>query len=290
MLLFYRTTSPDMSNYIQNPISHILSKALIIVLLICLPQAAVAIADAQPDNSATALKASTTEEKPTVNWLIWELAPEFIRSGDYAGKGYADQFLAYFKKAFPEYQHRNHWVSIKRWRHELKNDYTCTPHVWSGFGEGFLHYSKPYTLTPPMGILAHRRNQRRLGEPGSIISLQKILAVEDLTLIILPLMSGTDNRQSRYPHLDQYLQPYIGKKNLYELSYGANEVNLKMLDRDRAQYTLTYPTTAATNVKIKGIENSYVFYNIEEYPYYKKIYVACRDSEFGRKMVKKSIK
>ncbi len=223
--------------------------------------------------------------KQRIKWLVWELNPEFINHGKEKGNGYADKFLKKFIKNLPEYEHVIVWLNTKRWFKESSKYGSCTPHIWKRFKLDDQYYSKPYTLTAPHGILVHNKNIEKFGKPDDILSLENILRDKSLTLTV-PLFKYKD-MGSRYPILYKYFKPHVGDKNLQEVTTNANEINPKMLDKDRSDYLIAYPTTAQAFARIRNVENNYTFYSIKEDPYYKKIYASCDKSELGAEVIDK---
>lgn len=227
------------------------------------------------------------DEKPEINWLIWELSPEFIRSGPLTGQGYADKFLAYFIERLPEYKHQVTWLNVNRWNIESQKTQHCTPHVWGDFFKDSTVLSKPYTFTAPHKVIFHKRYQERFGPADTTLSLEKLLTDESLRLMTLPIYVGQEEKHARYPVLHTYLKPYIGKPNLIENKGGRNEVNLKLLQRQRIDYAIGYPNTITSQRRINGLDDEFINYRLKEHNLYKKIYVSCRDTNFGNEVIRK---
>ncbi len=228
---------------------------------------------------------SSVYAKEEIKWLIWELNPEFISKGKEAQNGYADKFLKDFITMLPEYNHSIVVLNTRRWFLESSKKGHCTPHIWKRFKLDDQYYSKAYTLTAPHGILIHKKNQKKFGEKNSMLSLESILNDSSLTLTV-PLFRYK-KEGSRYPILYDYFKPHIGKKHLLEVTTSANEVSPRMLDINRADYLIAYPTTATAFSRIKKQPNNYLFYPIKEDPYYKKIYVSCDKSNLGKTVIEK---
>lgn len=223
--------------------------------------------------------------KEEIRWLIWELNPEFIAKGKEKGQGYADKFLQTFIEKLPEYKHTIVWLNTRRWFLESSKKGRCTPHIWKRFKLDEQYYSDAYTLTPPHGILIHKKNQKRFGELDSILSLKAILNDTNLTLAV-PIFRYK-KEASRYPILYKYFEPHIGKNHLKEVTTSSNETSPRMLDTNRADYLIAYPTTATAYSRINEKENNYLFYTIKEDPYYKKIHVSCDKSTLGKEVIEK---
>jgi len=225
--------------------------------------------------------------KPPLIWFIWDLPPEFIKSGPWKDQGYADKFLKYFIDRLPGYDHKIQRVNIPRWSREVLRPNRCSAHLWGGFFPDDLLLSKPYSFTPPHVVIFHKRNAERIGPRGTVVSLAKLLEQPDLTLMTMRLNFNEDAKQSRYPVLHPYLAPYLGMSNFIEMSGGRNVVNLELLGLNRADYTIGYPSTITTQKRVNGLSDDYVSYPLKEHNVYKNVYVACRNDAFGRTVIKK---
>lgn len=226
--------------------------------------------------------------KEKIRWLVWELTPEFIKTGPFAGQGYADKFLKFFKQNLQRYDHEIHWLNVARWSSEALKPNRCSVHLWGGFFPDKLVLSKPYTFTAPHMLIAHKRNISKIGVPGETVSIVELLNRGDLTLITMPLIldENAEIQQSRYPLLFPHLKPFIGTSILKQ-SFGArNEVDLRILNRQGADISLGYPSTITAQRKAKNLPDDYVSYSLKEHNLYKKIYVGCFNDSFGRQVIK----
>jgi len=225
--------------------------------------------------------------KEQLIWFAWELEPEFVTSGPLKGQGYADKFLSFFIDSLPEYDHKIQYVNVPRWSVEVLKPNRCSAHLWGGFFPDQLLLSKPYSFTPPHMVIFPKRLQNRIGPEGTVVSLKELLEQSDLTLQILPLTFNDNAEQSRYPVLHPYLAPYVGKPNLVEQYTTKNTINLRMLEQDRADYTIGYPTTVIAQQRTSNLSGDYITYSIKEHNLYKNVYVACKNDAFGRKVIDK---
>lgn len=230
---------------------------------------------------------SQAQEKKTIEWLIWNLPPEFVQSGPWKDQGYADKFLKFFKDNLPEYEHSTIVVNVPRWSREAFRDNRCTAHLWGGFFTDRLLYSKPYSFTPPQVAVFHKRHQERIGPEGTVVSIEELLKQSDLTLMILRLNFNDEAGQSRYPVLHPYLEPYVGKPNLVELAGLENVVDLRLLSRERADFTVGYPSTITTQRRLKNLGDDFIAYHFKEHNLYKNVHVACNKNTHGREVIKK---
>lgn len=226
-----------------------------------------------------------SEKDNAIHWLVWELSPEFIRNGPYAGRGYADRYLKFFIDNLPEYRHEVEWTNIKRWPREALKPGRCSPFIWGHFFRDRLVYSHPYTLTTPHVVVTHKRHRKRLGPEGTVLSLAELLKQKDLTFLTLQLYAGKNQTQPRYPLLHAYIAPHIGKGNVVELTHGTNEVDLRLIERGRADYALGYSTSIIAQQRDRGLGGDLISYDIEEHRAYKKIYVSCFGDGFGKGVV-----
>jgi len=230
---------------------------------------------------------SNAYAKEKLIWFIWDLPPEFIKSGKWANQGYGDKFLKYFMDRMPNYDHKIQRVNIPRWGTEVLKPNRCSAHLWGGFFPDQLILSKPYSFTPPHVLIFPKHMEREIGPAGSSVAIQDLLKNDDLKLMVQRINFNNDAKQSRYPVLYPWLKPYLGQKNLIELSGGRNDIDLRLLNRGRADYTIGYPTTVTTQKRVYGIEGEFVTYNIREHFIFKNIYVACKNTDFGHKVIQR---
>ena len=223
------------------------------------------------------------KEKPTITWLIWELSPEFIRHGNHKGKGFADKYLQYFITHLPEYEHKILWTNIQRFHRVALLSQRCTPHIWGTFYRDQLAYSKPYMLTPPHVAIFHKRAEKELGPSGTMHRLTDLFEKHKMTMMTPTVYMD----QPRYPVLSPYLKPYMGTPQVIEMSHGSNEVDLRLIERGRADFGLGYPTTISAQKLDRGIGDNFISYPLEEEQTYNEIHVSCYGDAFGKEVLAK---
>ncbi|MBF0381522.1 MAG: hypothetical protein HQL69_10920 [Magnetococcales bacterium] len=226
---------------------------------------------------------SQDNKKKSITWLIWELSPEYIRTGPMKGRGFADQYLDYFIKHLPDFNHNITWTSIPRFHREALLAGRCTPHIWGHFYPNQFAYSKPYTLTPPHVAIFHKSYEKRLGPPGTILSFVDLLGREKFTLMTPKHYED----QRRYPILHPYILPYIGSKQIKQMPHSANEVDLRLIARGRADFSLGYPTTIGAQKIDRGIKGDFIAYDLKEHQTYNNIHVGCFGDAQGREVIAK---
>ncbi|WP_421781736.1 hypothetical protein [Kiloniella litopenaei] len=236
--------------------------------------------DGPPGNN----DASLEPKKPLI-WFVWDLPPEFIHRGPWKGQGYADKFLAFFIRNLPQYDHSVRVVNIPRWSREVLKPNRCSVHLWGGFFPGELVESKPYSFTPPHVAIFHKRHQKRIGPKGTVVSLEALLKQPDLKLMIMNVDFNLEAGQSRYPVLYPYLKPYLGAENLIEQYSTENVIDLNLLAHGRADYTLAYPSTIRTQMRVNNLPDEYISYPLKEHNIYKNVYVACRNDPMGQEVI-----
>ncbi len=244
------------------------------------------MASAQPLYAQQISQNQQPQKEPLI-WYIWNHPPEFINTGPWKGKGYADKFLDFFIRHLPEYEHSIRPVNIPRWSREVLKPNRCSAHLWGGFFPDRLLLSKPYSFTPPHVAIFHKRHQDRIGPKGTVVSLEALLKQPDLKLMIMNVDFNREARQSRYPVLYPYLLPYVGQENLIEQYSTENTLDLDLLARGRADYTLAYPSTIRTQMRIKDLPDEYISYPLKEHNIYKNVYVACLNDDFGQEVIRK---
>jgi len=226
--------------------------------------------------------------KEVVTWVTWDFKPDFIHEGVYKNQGYVDKHMAYLHKNMPEYKHEFVMVNMGRLMIELAKPTHCAAMLWQGYMPEHLIYSTSYSFTPPYGIFTLKDKIKQFGPEGSLVSLVELLKNKELRLGVLSVYADEiKQKNSRYPVLHKFLKPYLNESNVLQLRTNTNQMNMQYLIKDRVDYVISNPMTAPTEVKLKGLKNDFVFYNLIENPYYKKIASACTNSKVGRAVIKK---
>ena len=104
-------------------------------------------------------------------------------------------------------------------------------------------------------------------------------------LALLPLYPSK-NEGSRYPQLIPFLAPYQQSQNLLFIGAGINEVNLKLLADNKADYALSFSSNVNSQIKLNQLNDDFIFYSLEENQQYKKIYVSCSNTKKGKQVIK----
>ncbi|MDX1739089.1 MAG: hypothetical protein R3261_12680 [Alphaproteobacteria bacterium] len=118
-----------------------------------------------------------------------------------------------------------------------------------------------------------------------MVSLTDLLSKTDLRLVTLPIYLGENAGETRYPILSNIMRPFIGTSKLTEYKSSINVVNLKLIEREKFDYTIGYPSTIATQKRVYGIQDHFNYYQIAEHQLYKKVYVACAKGQFGEQVI-----
>jgi hypothetical protein len=229
------------------------------------------------------LSSSSAMAKEKITWLIWELSPEYIRHGDYAGQGFVDKYLQYYISQLPEYDHKIVWTGIKRFHVESLKSGRCTPHIWKAFHLDKFKYSRAYMLTPPHIAIFHKRFEKELGPPGTLHSITDLLGERKYRLIT-PILSMD---QPRYPVLHPYLKPFANTPQIVELKDGSNEADLRLLERGRADFALGYVTAIKAQQRDRDLKGDFVSYGLVEHQQYKDIHVSCFGDNLGQEIIGK---
>lgn len=219
------------------------------------------------------------QEKETIRWLTWQQVPNFITKGEFKGQGLGDSFTQALQDKLPQYNHINVFSNAHRYRKLIREDNVCVAWAWIVPGsKDYRIHSRPVSLAHRSGIQTLKSKQHLFGQPGEVLSLEKLLRNPDIKL-------GYLNEMVYSKKVNDLLEQYKGKENVYFSSRSAVEFNLKMLDSNRVDYFFGFPSQAIFDAETKKIPNKYQFYNIEEIDLYSGMYSHCAKSAFGKKVM-----
>ncbi len=219
------------------------------------------------------------EGKPTIRWLTWKQAPNFIIEGRFKGQGVAGTFTKHLQDNLPQYNHINVLSNTRRYQSLIKEKDVCVAWAWIVPGsEKYRIHSRAVSLAPRSGIQILKSKQHLFGEPGTTLSLEKLLTNLDLKLGYLE-----DMTYSKRVH--ELLEKNRNKGNIHFSSRNAVEFNLSMLDRGHLDYFFSFSAQANFNAALKGIKNKYQFYNIEEMDLYTSMHTHCSKTPFGKQVM-----
>jgi len=225
--------------------------------------------------SASAL----AQEKPTIRWLTWEQAPNYLTKGPFVGQGLGDSFNKGLQDKLPQYKHENIISNARRYNLLIREENVCVAWAWIVPGsKAYRVHSRAVSLGPGTGILSLKSKRHLFGKPGEILSLAELLNKPNLTLGYLEEMSYSKK-------VNDLLEQYRGKDNVYFSSRGEVEFNLAMLDRNRLDYFFAYSAQAIYDAELRAIPNKYQFYNIEEISMYSSLHSHCSKTPFGKKVM-----
>ena len=225
--------------------------------------------------------------KERIKWVKWNLVPEYIDSGKFAGEGYLDKFLDYILRLYPEYDHEIEYQTLNRLDRSWADGNVCAVHLWLGYWPNKILYSEPYGFTPRFGIVTDETSQMAAELRGQqSVSLDYLLSSAPYKMGILPL-NYLDTENSRYPQLQPIIAKYKDTYKVNEFSNGRNEISFELIDRGRVDYIIRQRITHFSELRIKGKSNRYQFHYIDEGMTYKQVAAACSNSDLGQKVIKK---
>jgi len=96
-----------------------------------------------------------------------------------------------------------------------------------------------------------------------------------------------DEKQTRYPVLHKYIASHVDAENVWILKHTTNETDLRLIERDRGDYALGYPTSIVAQQRDRGVGSGFITYGIKEHQEYKPVHVSCFGDAFGREVISK---
>ncbi len=218
-------------------------------------------------------------EKPTIRWLTWQQAPNFIIEGKFKGQGIGGTLTKKLQDNLPQYNHINVLSNTRRYQSLIKEKNVCVAWAWIVPGsEKYRIHSRAVSLAPRSGIQILKTKQHLFGKPGETLSLKNLLTNLDLKLGYLEEMT-----YSKRVH--ELLEENRNKGNIHFSSRNEVEFNLSMLDREHLDYFFSFSAQAIFDAELKGINNKYQFYNIEEMDLYTSMHTHCSKTPFGEQVM-----
>jgi len=216
------------------------------------------------------------EDKPTLRWLVWDQVPNYILRGPFAGQGAGGLLTKALQDQLPQYHHVNVESNAQRYLHLIREENVCVAWAWIVPGSNdYRVHSRPVSLAPRTGIQVLKEKQSLFGPPGTSLSLANLLRQPTLRLGYLKGMSYSKRVQD-------LLEQYRDSHYVYPTSGSSVEFKLTMLDRGRVDYFFGFGAQSIYDAEIKGIENKYQFYSLDEMALYTSMHSHCSNTAFGK--------
>ncbi len=222
--------------------------------------------------------------KDSIVWYYPNFPPSHIVDGPYKGQGLV---VPMYKQIFPYLNEYNHKTSIANFKRLIKNirlkTNTCgVALLRNSEREKVVEYSVPYFIVHPVRLIINEKDLKKF-EPykknDNTYSLNEILKDEKLYL-------GYSNGRSYSKVLDNILEELVSSKNsmLSTQSFILGGL-LKMLTRDRIDYTLGYVHEVNYLSKSLNIGDKFITLTIYESNDFIPVYIGCPKNDWGRKII-----
>ncbi len=220
---------------------------------------------------------AATEE---IRWHIMDYPPLYIIDGPNKGKGAADILQKMLiDRLGNEYRHSSILVNDARSRHESKNGINAC-FVGGVYQDPDYISSIPVAAIPPHLIVIKKGNLKRFGDQRSV-ALKTLLDNENLVL-------GVQKDRSRGAILDGIIQQHKRRQNVKVRGLFTLPVLLKMISRDRIDYTIDYAYWVQQAIAHNKLKGEYDFIQIEENEgTIMRGGVVCTKNDWGREIIRK---
>jgi len=221
---------------------------------------------------------SIASESNSITWAIYDLAPSYFVSGtptrQTLGAGIGDSLLKQVIEALPEYDHKFSVMTVSRIMAEMRAQKPlCTLNVQLTPERAKVAYSTPLLITPGPQLVVKKRMLAQHQDWKGGVSLSSM--TRDATL-----RGQYQAGRSFGKKLDEILHSpaNVGLKS----NSSASALNaLRMLDRERADYTIEYPELVELSVQRKDISDNVTTVPILEGTPFIDSYVICTRSSWG---------
>lgn len=220
--------------------------------------------------------------KDTVKWLKGDFPPVYIIDGKNKSKGMGDVMIDFFIKNLPEYNHKIVVTNASRAIDLIKNnEKACYPNfLKTEERKKHFVFSKPAAITCSNYLITDKKHPLLNQSPAD---LKKILSNDNLKGCFV-----TDRSYGK--KIDKVLKDKRNDKNIFFRSGDSSlEGILRMIENNRADYTLGYPFELKYLQSQHNFKKNFRLININrnENIAWSKNYTACPDNEWGRKFIKK---
>lgn len=217
------------------------------------------------------------QAKNLLTWYAYHQPPAYIFKGEYQGLGFANLSLQLLINALPQYQHSEIQVSVGRAMHDMKlGKNVC------GFGiyptkerKKHLVFSDDALMNRNVNVVIKTELAERLSLTAPV-NLAELFSHHQLSTNIIDGRSyGTyiDNLVTKYPE-NVFLQSAKSDTALYQ-----------MLERNRFDFMLTYPSSANYAIETRILSSQYSILKIKGLTPFLKAGVACSNSEWGKQVI-----
>jgi uncharacterized protein (TIGR02285 family) len=220
--------------------------------------------------------------KDTVKWLKGDFPPVYIIEGKNKNTGMGDIMIEIFIKNLPEYNHEVIITNASRAIDLIKNkEKACYPNFFKT-EERKKHFvfSKPVAITCSNYIITDKKHPLLNQSPADF---KKILSNNNLKGYFV-----TDRSYGK--KTDKMLKEKRNDKNIFFRSGDSSlEGILRMIENNRADYTLGYPFELKYLQSQLNFKKNFKLININRNDdiVWSKSYTACPDNEWGRTFIKK---
>lgn len=226
--------------------------------------------------------------KETIVWMIWDLPPNFILSGEQKGQGYQGLRLKMVQKRLPQYHHEsqvmnfNRALSIYKAKDDSKKIY-CTNDLISHASLDFDDYLSIATF-PFKGhyLVTSKGKQHLFDNSNKAVVLKDIIQNEKLKLVV------AKNRP--YLGAGEVLEAYLTKNpsqthitTMSTLNMGESMFNFVF--KNRADYTLEYVFRATYYAKLIEALDQVAVFPIKENEGVFYGYHSCVKTKKGKRVI-----
>lgn len=217
-----------------------------------------------------------------ITWMLYDLPPYFILSGEECGTGKADGVLHIFQKHLSEYSHKRIDSNVIRSLEDAKKkkNVCMIGIVKSEDRKAFLEYGDlPTLFAAPYHVVMKKSRRQKIIENVSIVSLHQLLKKTQFTV-------GLAFGRSYGTEIDSILEKHKGAPHLFART-GSDLMTglIQMLETERIDYLIGHPEEVLYISKTMGMENNFSMVPMQESQDYIMLYPACAKTDWGKEVI-----
>lgn len=230
------------------------------------------------------LSSCFSKELTTVHWNTVSFAPSLIPFGESKNQGYSDVVRKKIIEQMDLYQHSVEAGTVKL---AITNLRRLEDGCFSGLNmnderKQFIYFSKPVIYSFPNELTIKKSNSHKFQKyltKNNEIDLRKLLNEDSMIF-------GYVDSRAYNSYVDKLIDEFKDNKRIFSRK-GADLTKglLHMLDRERIDYILEYPTMVKYNKSKFNISAEFIQYPIKNASDLIQVYVGCSKSEYGKKLI-----
>lgn len=227
---------------------------------------------------------STTASKEVMHWLVHDMPPAWIISGEYKNRGIVDFQRRAYISTLSEYKHIKMVGTQSRLYALLKsrdgNTYCNGGQLLTDEIKSFVISSFPVDKIMPNHIITTKEKLKKMKLLNGVVSLKTLLQNKELVL-------GYVKSRPYGGTVNKVVNSFKKNSNVHFFSYNKLHNLPALLDQSRVDYFFEYPFMVKYYQLVNKVKSDFVSVRMIENSDFYNYYVVCNKTEAGRNVIEK---